>query len=302
MSDYSVVYFNGIERGFSVPAVLADFTVGGHLITIRFYGLIIAIGYILALVAVTRLARRQRMDLDKFYDMVIWGTILGIIGARLMYVVFTWDYYSQHLGDIWKIHDGGLAIYGGVLFGALGAFLVSLIRKTSILDALDLAGVGFLLGQGVGRWGNFFNQEAFGTNTNLPWGMMSDKIRLYITTHQEFFAQHHVVVSPDRAVHPAFLYESLWCLLGFVLLYFMFKNRRKYRGQVILSYMAWYGLERVLVEGIRTDSLYFGSSAVRVSQVLSAVLAAAAIILLIRNFLKYKDAKPFGPYQYGTEE
>lgn len=182
MSDYSVVYFNGMERGFSVPSVLADFTIGGHPITIRFYGLIIAIGYILALVAVTRLARRQRMDLDKFYDMVIWGTVLGIVGARLMYVVFTWDYYSQHLGDIWKIHDGGLAIYGGVLFGALGAFLVSLIRKTSILDALDLAGVGFLLGQGVGRWGNFFNQEAFGTNTNLPWGMMSDKIRLYITT------------------------------------------------------------------------------------------------------------------------
>lgn len=296
MSDYTVVYFNGIKRGFSVASTLADFTIGNHEFTIRWYGVIIAIGFVLGLLACSRLCKKKNIDLDKFFDLVIWGTIFGIIGARLMYVAFSWDYYSQHLGDIWKIHDGGLAIYGCVIFALITVLVVSKIEKFNVLDGLDLAAVGLLMGQGIGRWGNFTNQEAFGTNTNLPWGMTSEKVRLYIETHQEFFAEHGLVVSPDKAVHPTFLYESIWCIIGFFLLYYLFDKHRKFHGQIILSYAVWYGAERGVVEGLRSDSLYIGSSSVRISQIISIVIAVGALIALIILLRKFKDRPVLAPY------
>lgn len=288
MSNYTVVYFSCLKRGFSIPSTLAAFNVGGHEISIQFYGVIIAAAFILSLIAVTKLAKHNNMDLNKTYDMTIWGTLFGIVGARLMYVAFSWSYYSQHLSEIWKIRDGGLAIYGGIIIGTFAAWVVSKIVKADILDGLDLAGPGFLLGQAIGRWGNFMNQESFGTNTDLPWGMTSDKIRDYIISHQDFFAEHDMIVSPDRPVHPTFLYESLWCLIGFFILYFMFKNHRRFRGQIILSYCVWYGLERLVVEGIRTDALFIGGSNFRISQMISAVIVIAAAVVLIVQIRKHR--------------
>ncbi|MBR2723944.1 MAG: bifunctional methylenetetrahydrofolate dehydrogenase/methenyltetrahydrofolate cyclohydrolase FolD [Ruminococcus sp.] len=233
---------------------------------VRWYALIIATGFILAVLYANRRASYFGVDKDKLLDCVIVGFITGIIGARLYYVIFSWENYKDNLADIFKIHEGGLAIYGGLIGALLGGLMVGKIRKISIAGTLDLAALGFLIGQGLGRWGNFMNQEAFGTETALPWRMVSD------TTN-------------GKAVHPCFLYESLWCLLGFVLLHFFSKKFQKYRGQIFILYLVWYGVERTLVEGLRTDSLYMpfsiGGYTPRVSQVLSFALVLVGIVLLV---------------------
>ncbi len=288
MSDYTIVYFNAIKRGFSVASTLADFHIGNLEFTVKWYGVLIATGYLLALIFCTKLARRAKIDVDALYDAIIWGTLGGIIGARAYYVLFNLPYYLANPSHILRISEGGLAIYGGVIGGGLAAVLVCKIKKLHPLDVLDLAAVGFLIGQGLGRWGNFTNQEAFGYNTSLPWGMMSDKTSEYLIEHQDFMVEHGMTVEPYAGVHPTFLYESLWCIIGFVLLYFMFRDHRKFRGQIALSYGVWYGFERSIVEGLRTDSLYIGATNIRVSQVLSIALCVVCLVLLVVKFVKYR--------------
>lgn len=240
-------------------------------ITIRWYGVLIAFGLVLAVVyAMVVSKKRYGIDPDKLINCVIVGLITAIIGARLYYVAFRWDYYSQNPMDIFSINEGGLAIYGGLLGALAGGLIVAKLSHMNIPALLDLAVLGFLIGQGIGRWGNFTNQEAFGTPTDLPWGMISEN-------------------TGGVAVHPCFLYESLWCLLGFVLLHFFSKYYRKYDGQVFLMYLVWYGFERMIVEGLRTDSLMTPIFNLRVSQILSAALVIVGLVFLIINFIKKKD-------------
>ncbi len=294
MSDYSVVYFTGIERGFSVPSVLAEFKIFGMDMQIKWYGALIALGFVLGLLASLRLAKKEGMNVDKLLDCIIYGTIFAIIGARLYFVAFNWDYYSQNLREIPKTYEGGMAIYGGLIGGIVAAYVVCKINKTSILKTLDVTAVGFLIGQGIGRWGNFTNQEAFGTNTTRPWGMTSQKVSEYIYYHQEQFEANGFSVDPNIPVHPTFLYESVWCIIGAVLLYIMCSKYKKFDGQIILSYGVWYGIERMIVEGLRTDSLYIASTSIRVSQVLSGILAIVCLAFLIYNFVKAsKKSKDF---------
>ncbi len=290
MSDYTVVYFKALSRGFSIPSTLVDFSIGKIDFEVKWYGVFIAIGYILALLFCTRLAKRAKIDVDALYDAIIFGTIGGIVGARTYYVLFNLDYYLQYPNHILAINEGGLAIYGGIIGALLVALIVCKVKKLHVLDVFDLAVVGFFIGQGVGRWGNFTNQEAFGTNTNLPWGMMSSKTIDYIADNQDFFEAHGLLVSPYEYVHPTFLYESLWCIAGFIVLYFMFRNWRHFRGQIFLSYGVLYGLERGLVEGLRTDSLYIANTSFRISQVLSIALAVVCLVLLIIGLVKKKDS------------
>ncbi len=296
MSDYTVVYFNAIDRGFSIPSTLVDFSIGSMDFSIKWYGVLIATGYLLALIFCTKLAKRANIDVDALYDAIIWGTVGGIIGARAYYVLFNLEYYIQNPSHILNIGEGGLAIYGGIIGAIIAAMIVCKIRKLHPLDCLDLASVGFLIGQGLGRWGNFTNQEAFGTNTTLPWGMLSDKTTEYLIDHQDFMVSHHLTVSPYEGVHPTFLYESLWCIAGFVLLYFLFRNHRKYRGQIALVYGAWYGLERGIVEGLRTDSLYVPGTDIRISQILSIALCVVCLVILIVNLVRHKTT------DFDTEE
>lgn len=286
MSDYSVVYFTGIERGFSVPSVLAEFKFFGMDMQIKWYGALIALGFVLGLLAAVRLAKKEGMNIDNLLDCVIYGTIFAIIGARLYFVAFNWDYYSKNLSEIPKTYEGGMAIYGGLIGGILAAYIVCKIKKTSILKTLDVTAVGFLIGQGIGRWGNFTNQEAFGTNTTRPWGMTSQKVSDYIFYNQAQFEANGFSVDPNIPVHPTFLYESIWCIIGAVLLYIMCSKYKKFDGQIILSYGVWYGIERMIVEGLRTDSLYIASTSIRVSQVLSGILAIVCLAFLIYNFVK----------------
>lgn len=238
---------------------------------ITWYGVIIMTGLLLAVVyAMTVSKKRYGIDPDKLLNCVIVGLVTAIIGARLYYVAFEWERYSKDLSKIFSINEGGLAIYGGLIGALIGGLVVAKISRMNIPALLDLAVLGFLIGQGIGRWGNFTNQEAFGTPTDLPWGMISQN-------------------TGGVTVHPCFLYESLWCLLGFVVLHFFSKYLRKYDGQVFLMYLVWYGAERMVVEGLRTDSLMTPILNLRVSQVLSAVLVLIGLVFLIINFIRKKD-------------
>ncbi len=256
------VQFPGL--GINVTVDPVAFSIGDF--NVYWYGIIIGCGFLLALVFALTSLRRFGIERDGFIDCVLVGLVCGIIGARLYYVLFSLDYYSQHPSEIFAIHNGGLAIYGGIIGGLLGGCITAKIKKISIPAILDVAVMGFLIGQGIGRWGNFVNQEAFGTETDLPWRMISENT---------------IIDGKITAVHPCFLYESLWCLLGFVLLWLFSKKLRKYDGQIFLMYLVWYGLERTFVEGLRTDSLYTPFFGLRVSQILSALLVIIGIVMLI---------------------
>ena len=302
MSDYTVVYFAGLERGFSVPSVLADFSLFGMDIQIKFYGAIIAFGFLLAVLFGGRMAYKWKMSLDKMIDVLIYGTLAAIAGARLYYVFSKWDYYGKHLADIPKIWEGGLAIYGGIIAGILAAFIVCKVRKLNFWNLLDMAAMSLLIGQGIGRWGNFTNQEAFGTNTDLPWGMWSEKVADYISGNQDFFAANGFSVDPSKFVHPTFLYESIWCLLGFFVLYIITRKARLFSGQIFLCYGIWYGAERMIVEGLRTDSLYIAGTTIRVSQALSAAIVIVCAVLLVALLIKFKkNPQPIDGIDYFTE-
>ena len=270
MNEFHVSFPN---LGWEFTINRVAFSIGSF--QVYWYGLIIATGLILALVYAHFSAKRYNVDGSKLMNCVFAGIITGIIGARLYFCIFKWDYYGSHPLEIFAIHEGGLAIYGGIIGALLGGLGVAKIQKMKFMPILDITMVGFLIGQGLGRWGNFFNQEAYGTPTDLPWGMMSEG-------------------TLGETVHPCFLYESLWCLLGVAVLHFYGKYRQRYAGQIFYLYLVWYGFERMIVEGLRTDSLYlpfqlFGMD-IRVSQVLSFAIFVTGIVLLIIN---RKKADPF---------
>ena len=247
------------------------FTVFGK--NIYFYGVIIGLGFILGMLYCARRSREFGLKPDDVYDLMIWLIPFSIIGARLYYVLFELENYLRHPAEIFAIREGGLAIYGGIIAGILVIWAVSRKKKVPVAAFLDLVVFGLLIGQIIGRWGNFMNREAFGAPTDsfLRMGLYNT-----LTGQTEYY-------------HPTFLYESVWNLIGFVLLHFLSK-RRKYDGQIALCYAAWYGLGRCLIEGLRMDSLYWGSF--RVSQVLAGISCVTAIIVLIwQHFREHPKEK-----------
>ncbi len=267
------INFPGLGIGFTVNRVA--FTVMGA--PIYWYGVLIAIGMALGVGFVLYKSRAFGLDADKVSDVLFWGLLAGIAGARAYYVAFSPVSY-QSVWDAINIRDGGLAIYGGLLAGVLAGALLCKWKKVPVLPLLDLAGMGFFIGQGIGRWGNFVNQEAFGTNTTLPWGMHSESTAAYLSSVQNTLAGQGIQVNPALPVHPTFLYESLWCFLGFLLLW-RFIPKRRYDGQMFLFYIFWYGTGRAFIEGLRTDSLMVGGF--RTSQLLAAASALATLALLV---------------------
>lgn len=285
MSDYTRVYFEGLGIDFDVPSVA--FTIASY--SIHWYGIIIAFGFALAVLYGGRMAYKWKMSLDGMTDVLMWGTILGIVFARAYYVIFEWSYYKEHLSEIPQIWNGGIAIYGGIIGAFIGAIIGCKIGKIDFRNLLDLGGLGLLIGQGIGRWGNFFNQEAFGTNTTTaPFRMWSLKIHDTLAASADTLAAKGMDVDPNVPVHPTFLYESVWCILGFFILNYIVHKRRKYKGEVFLLYGIWYGLERMVVEGLRTDSLYIANTTIRVSQLLSAIIVVAFLVMHIINMVKLK--------------
>lgn len=243
---------------------------------VYWYGIIITLGVVSAFLYGMKNAKRFDMNPDHIFNSFVVVLPLSILSARAYYIIFDPDMTFADFFDIGGRGFAGLAIYGGVIGAAITIFIMQRIYKFSILSALDITSIGFLIGQGIGRWGNFVNQEAYGTFTGSDWfGMTGGKIAAQMGS--------------DALVHPCFLYESLWCILGFVLLHFASK-KRSFKGQIALMYGAWYGFERTFIELLRTDSLMLGNSGIRVSSLLSALLCITCVTILIVAY-KRKTAK-----------
>lgn len=298
ISDLNEISFPKLGWTFHIDPTA--FTVFG--VSIQWYGIIITLGMLLAFVYCLPKMRRFGLDLDRAADPIIGGIIGGIIGARIYYVLWKWDEYKWDWKAIINTRNGGLAIYGGIIGALAVGLLICKFRKVKYLPMLDVTVLGLLIGQGVGRWGNFVNQEAFGTNTDFFLGMTGGRIQDTIISSTQIGGDMYnsgIEMYWEKTVHPCFLYESLWCILGFVLLAW-YSKRRKYDGQLLLMYMAWYGAERFVVEGLRTDSLYIGK--IRVSQALSAIIFIVSVIIQIVMFFRIKrDPESYELYA-NTEE
>ncbi|MBQ7089369.1 MAG: prolipoprotein diacylglyceryl transferase [Clostridia bacterium] len=242
---------------------------------IYWYGVLIAIGVLLAISYGLKRAEDFDIDPDRMIDVALLTIPVAFLGARLYYVFF--KDFAKYMADplsILDIRDGGLAIFGGIIVAFVFGPLMCKLKKVKIWAMFDATALGFLIGQGIGRWGNFFNQEAFGGNTDLPWGMTGEIIR----SGQN--GADYILTEP---VHPTFLYESLWCLAGFVLLHVLSKKAYKFHGMIFCGYMMWYGAGRFLIEGLRTDSLMAGT--MRTSQLVAvlAVLLGAVLFFVLRR-------------------
>ena len=243
-------------------------------LNIYLYGLIIATGLLLAVLYGCRRCRQFGLNEDTLTDGVLWVTPFAFLCARLYYCIFYWNEggYAANPLSILYVWEGGLAIYGGVIGAIVGIIVFCKVKKISIGAVLDIVALGFLIGQTMGRWGNFFNREAFGAETD-------SFLRMGLYNTYTGMTEYH---------HPTFLYESLWNLAGFVALHFLSK-KRQYDGQIALGYAAWYGLGRVFIEGLRTDSLYIG--AFRVSQLVAGASFVLAAAMLICQALQPHDPK-----------
>jgi len=298
--------FPNLFSGISLPIGPVAFRLFG--LEVYWYGIIITAAVVLGIAYAIKFAWRAGLLPDNVFEIAFWGVLGGVIGARAYYVIFwnlnpeTFPNYT-FLTAITGIRDGGLAIYGGLIGSLIAVLIATKFIKVKVAPFADLIGLGFLIGHCIGRWGNFFNQEAFGSPTagNLPWGMTGDVI-----SHSPpvIEAQRELGITGLALVHPCFLYESLWCLIGFVLLHFYLKRastekitdstnsefkfkwfRKTFDGEIFLLYIVWYGMGRAMIEALRLDSLMLGS--LRVSQVLaiaSAVFALGALIYFKKMF------------------
>lgn len=262
----NTVSFPGLfEKVFTLDRVA--FTLFGN--DIMWYGVIIAFGFALAGIYACIHAKDYGQDIDTILDLLIWCLPIAIIGARAYFVLHRWGYYSQNLSEILSIREGGLGFYGGFAAAILTGIIVCKKKKKNVLSTLDIAALGFILAQSIGRWGNFINCEAFGSLTTMPWGMS---------------------INGGAPVHPTFFYESLWNMIGFIILHF-YSKKRKFDGEIFLLYMAWYGFGRMFIEGLRTDSLYILSTSIRVSQ----VVAALSFIICFGLWIYFTTTKKYKP-------
>lgn len=271
------IYLHNVPKSFSVFGF-----------TIAFYGLIIGIGVMAGLLTVTRIAKKTGQNPDDYWDFAIWGILFGVIGARLYYVAFSWDDYKDNLLNIFKLRSGGLAIYGGVIAAYITLYVWCRIKKKSIALVGDTAMPGLILGQAIGRWGNFMNREVFGDYYN---GLFSMQIPVSDVRDPSDITEKIASHIPEGAnyinVHPTFLYESVWNLLVFVLL-LVYRKHKKFDGELCLLYLGGYGVGRFIIEGIRTDTLFVPGTTIPVSQILALVMVVAAVVIdiLVRVRLK----------------
>ena len=254
---------------------------------IRWYGILIVLGMIAAFSYAIFRSRQENFTPDDVLDVGLYTVIFGVLGARLYYVLMKWDTFVipgrplfQNLKAMFNIRGGGLAIYGGVIAGALTVYLYCKIKKKSYLAALDMITPGVMIAQAMGRWGNFFNGEAYGS--------------LVAQGHPLYFLRmgllpNHLTPGTMAYVHPTFLYESLWNIIGFALINLLVYPRKKFKGQVAMTYFAWYGFGRMLIEGLRTDSLYIGT--IRVSQLVGFLCFVVFTVLIVYMLVKTKKAE-----------
>ena len=260
------------------------------------YGIVLAVAMVTGLLLVMRVASVTGQNSDNYFDLGIVTIIVSVICARIYYVVFSWDYYSRHIAEIFNLRQGGLAIYGGVAGGMVTVVLFCRIRKINCREVLDTAALGLVWGQMVGRWGNFFNREAFGGYTDglLAMQLPVEDVRATEITQQMTDHIQTIGETDFIQVHPTFLYESLWNLGVFlVLLFLTFCIRNRFRGMITLFYLLLYGSGRFWIEGLRTDQLLVPGTGLPVSQILSAVLVIVSAALLITGKRHGKGTKEY---------
>ncbi len=276
------IYLKDVPRSFSVFGF-----------EIAFYGLIIGIGVMAGLLTAVQIAKRTGQNPDDYWDFAIWAVLFSVIGARLYYVAFSWEDYKDNLLDIFKLRSGGLAIYGGVIAAFITLFVWCRIKKKNPLLIGDTAMPGLILGQAIGRWGNFMNREVFGDYYN---GLLSMQIPISDVRDSSDITENIASHIPEGAnyinVHPTFLYESLWNLFIFALL-LIYRKHKKFDGELCLLYLGGYGLGRFVIEGIRTDTLLIPGTALPVSQVLALVMVIFAVVtdIFVRIRLKKKPVE-----------
>ena len=263
-------------------------------VDIAFYGVIIAFGMLAGIALVCYDAKSSGQDYNLYIDFAMYAIILSVIGARLYYVVFSWDYYSAHPSEIINIREGGLAIYGGVIAGIITCIVYTKIKKISFFKVADSAVLGLIIGQIIGRWGNFTNREVFGEYTDNLFAMRLPIEAVRARDISENVASHIVEGTNYIQVHPTFLYESLWNV-GVLVFLLLYRRHKKFEGELALYYLAGYGLGRAWIEGIRTDTLFIPGTTVPVSQVLAVVLFAGAVLadIFIRLWRRKKNDKNF---------
>ena len=274
------------------------FNIGGF--EIKYYGIMIALGFLFGMIVAYQAAKHTKdFDPELVFDYLIWMVIPAIVGARLYYVIFSWDYYGKHSGEIFAIRNGGLAIYGGILASILVLFIFCKVRKVSMMKFTDIAVKGLLVGQILGRWGNFFNREAFGRYTDslfamqiptdffVDHGRMGEIIKSGVYNTPVYLPSSTGDAITYIQVHPTFLYEGLWnlALLIFII---WFTKRKTFDGQLLAIYLAGYGIGRFWIEGLRTDSLMLGGTGIRVSQLLAAILALIGIGAILYQTIRRK--------------
>ena len=277
--DYNINFPN---LGIYLDHVGKSISIGNF--SIAFYGMIIAAGMFLGLFAAMKRAKETGQDPNTYQDLFIFLIVFGVIGARLYYVIFAWDKYSGDLLSIFNLRQGGLAIYGGIIGGVITAVIFCRIKKKNLLQVLDTIVMSVLIGQILGRWGNFFNREAFGDYTNSLFAMQLPTSAVRSSEITSNMLKHLTAVNGVEyiQVHPTFLYESLWNL-GLLILIFLIRNKTKYHGELMLIYFLGYGIGRMWIESLRTDQLLIPGIEFPVSIALSAVLAAASATLLVLN-------------------
>lgn len=248
---------------------------------IYWYGIIVMCAMIVALCYVFLRAKHFNINADALTSIITWAIVGGVVGARLYYIIFNHKNIHTFFEAI-NIRNGGIAIYGGLIGGSLALTVAARAKNVKLLLLLDLMAGGVMIAQAIGRWGNFFNMEAFGYNTSLPWGMTSLPIKRMLGALQAT----GVRVNPDLPVHPCFLYESVWCLLGFIFIT-TYSKRKKFDGELFAIYVLWYSFGRFFIEGLRTDSLMLGSF--RISQVISLLLFMCAGVMLWYKSRKAKQ-------------
>ncbi len=274
------VSFPALGLEFEISRVA--FSIGSF--DIYWYGICIVVGIIIALLYFNAKARSFGIDPDRGLDVIIISGIAGVLGARIYYVIFSPTPMDSFLKII-DIRSGGLAIYGGIIGAFVVGVLACKLRKVPMLPMFDIAAIGFAIGQATGRWGNFFNQEAFGTNTDSIFGMYSESTNRYLASVMDTLAASGITVDPSAPVHPTFLYESIWCLLCFIGLV-IYAKHRKFNGEIFMLYLFLYSLERSFVEGLRTDSLMILNA--RVSQLLAIAICIVSAIMLAMFYSNQK--------------
>lgn len=273
--------------GISIDSLGKSISIGDF--SIAYYGIIIAFGMVAGFFMASWQAKRLRQDREVILDLALWDIIFAIIGARLYYVLFSWDYYSQNPAEILNIRGGGMAIYGGIIAGVITTFVFSRVRKVSFWELADAACGGLLIGQIFGRWGNFCNREAFGGYTDSLFAMQLKESQVRASDMNADIIKHIIDIDGISyiQVHPTFLYESLWNI-GVLIVILLFTKKRKFRGQLFLMYVFGYGLGRAWIEGLRVDQLKLFGTPIAVSQLLSIVLVVISGGVLLYKWWKLR--------------